>query len=64
MKKGIQYIKAKRPKNQFDEKIKIDLKHELPDKVALEFLSVTSFCTIGYYKWYYKDHFNSVFEFF
>jgi hypothetical protein len=63
MNKGIQYIKAKRPSNQFDEKIKIDLKHESPDKLAVEFLSVTSFCWIGYYKWYFKDEFLNVFEF-
>lgn len=63
MSKGIQYIRAKKSENLFDKSIKVDIKHELSDKIAVEFLSVTSFCTIGYYKWYFLDHFNSVFEF-
>lgn len=60
----IKYIKVKRDIGSiWDSEIKVDVKHELPDKIAIEFLTPTTFCGIGYYKWYFKDHFYTVFEF-
>ena len=60
----IRYIKTKIDIGSvWDSKIKVDVKHDLPDKIAIEFLTPTTFCGIGDYKWYVKDHFNSVFEF-
>jgi hypothetical protein len=60
----IRYIRAKNSRIGDDNyNIKVDICHETQDRIAVEFLSVTYFCWIGYYKWYFKDHFYSVFEF-
>lgn len=60
----IKYIRAKDAiEGDFDCRIKIEVCHEIRDRIAIRFLTPTSFCGIGYYNWYFKDHFNNVFEF-
>jgi len=59
MEKGIQYISSQRG---YDKNIKVNVKHITNDKIAVEFLSVTSFCWIGWYKWYFRNEFDNVFE--
>jgi len=47
----------------FDSDIKVDVCHEFDNRIAIRFLTLTTFCFIGYYKWYFKSEFLNVFEF-
>jgi len=60
----IKHIKVIKDKGSvWDSVIKVDVKHEFDNRIAIEFLSPTTFCGIGYYKWYFKDEFLKVFQF-
>ncbi len=60
----IKHIKViKEIGNLCDSNIKVEVTHELPNRIAIKFLTPTSFCGIGYYKWYFKDEFLNVFQF-
>lgn len=45
--------------------IKIDVVYELPNKIAVLFLSPTpsEACYVGYYKWYFKNDFFNIFKY-
>jgi hypothetical protein len=45
-----------------EEYFKIRIIHQTPERMSVVFLESTIFCHIGYYKWYYKNEFFSIFE--
>ena len=44
------------------ETFKIRVVHQTPERISILFLQPTSFCWIGYYKWYFKEEFFSIFK--
>ena len=63
--KGDYRLKSIGNKNAFyknDDDIKITVNYLIPSKISVTFLTPTTFCNIGYTKWYFKTHFYSVFE--
>jgi len=60
-------IKHIRVKNDigsvFDSDITIEVCHEFDNRIAIRFLTLTTFCFIGYYKWYFRTEFLNVFEY-
>jgi len=41
---------------------KVKVVHQTGDRISILFLDPTSFCWIGYYKWYFKKEFFSIFK--
>lgn len=47
----------------WDSNITVDVTFECGNRIGIKFLTVTTFCWIGYYKIYFKNEFLNVFQF-
>jgi hypothetical protein len=50
------------PLKDVEKPFKVKVVHQMGDRISILFLEPTSFCWIGYYKWYFKKEFFSIFK--